>query len=339
MIPIVPAPKSQITAAVEMKTPSGKKTGSNFSDYMEKKMATERRGKSDLLGMRKAKAARASAADRKAETANSAKKDGSEEATTIASLLGLFVQDLQKSAADQKMGPGEWKFPVPDPGLLQKIAKDAGMNESQLTALMEKMKGQDGMLSLVDFLDSFSRHFQALQEEVPVTAPETDLPLLQSFLERLGVPVPEVSKISEASVRGDNTLDLQKFLAGLQGVAGEGITDITAVEAAELQDLLANAGVSRQLQRSLLPERVPVVEGLVESGPPVTLTLDRLKSMLEQAIGEVKANKLQADPISFLADLQEVLTRSGFETKGPSLSSAVQGTLVSVFEKLMECGS
>ena len=336
MIPIVPAPKSQITAAVEMKTPSGKKTGSNFSDYMEKKMATERRGKSNLLGMQKTKAALASAADRKAEAATSAKKEGSEEATTMAALLGLFVQDLQKSAADQKMGPGEWKFPVPDPDLLQKIAKDAGMNESQLNALMEKMKGQDGTLSLVDFLDSFSRHFQALQEEVPVTAPETDLPLLQSFLERLGVPVPEVSKISDASVRGDNTLDLQKFLAGLQGLAGDGITDITAVEAAELQDLLANAGVSQQLQRALLPERLPVVEGLVESGPPVTLTLDRLKNMLEQAIGEVKANKLQADPIAFLADLQEVLTRSGFETKGPSLSSAVQGTLVSVFEKLME---
>ena len=336
MIPIVPAPKSQITAAVEVKTPAGKKAGSNFSDYMEKKMATERRGKSNLLGMQKTKAALASAADRKAEAATSAKKEGSEEATTMAALLGLFVQDLQKSAADQKMGPGEWKFPVPDPDLLQKIAKDAGMNESQLNALMEKMKGQDGTLSLVDFLDSFSRHFQALQEEVPVTAPETDLPLLQSFLERLGVPVPEVSKISEASVRGDNTLDLQKFLAGLQGLAGDGITDITAVEAAELQDLLANAGVSQQLQRALLPERVPVIEGLVESGPPVTLTLDRLKNMLEQAIGEVKANKLQADPLAFLADLQEVLTRSGFETKGPSLSSAVQGTLVSVFEKLME---
>lgn len=336
MIPIVPAPKSQIPAAVEVKTPAGKKTGSNFSDYMEKKMATERRGRINLLGMQKAKAALASAADRKSEAAASAKKEGSDETTTMAALLGMFVQDLQKSAADQKMGPGEWKFPVPDPDLLQKIAKHAGMNESQLTALMEKMKGQDGTLSLVDFLASFSRHFQALQEEVPVTAPETDLPLLQSFLERLGVPVPEVSKISEASVRGDNTLDLQKFLAGLQGLAGEGITDITAVEAAELQDLLANAGVSQQLQRALLPERLPVVEGLVESGPPVTLTLDRLKNMLEQAIGEVKGNRLQADPISFLADLQEVLTRSGFETKGPSLSSAVQGTLVSVFEKLME---
>lgn len=335
MIPIVQAPKAQVTAAVEAKGPAGKKTGSNFSDYMEKKLATERQGKNNLLGLSKARAA-LSAAGRKAPGAASPSKDGGEAATTIAALLGQFVQDLQKATGDQKLGPGEWSFPVPDPALLQKIAVDAGMNESQLTALMDKMKDQDGKLNLGDFLASFSRHFQTLQDEVPVTVPETDLPLLQSFLERLGLPVPEVGRISEAAVRGDNTLDLQKFLAGLKNLPGEGIADITALEAEELQDLLANAGVSRQLQRALLPERLPVVEGLVESGPPVTLTLGRLKNMLAQAVDEVKANRLQADPLSFLADLQEVLSKSGFETKGPSLSSAVQGALVSVFEKLME---
>lgn len=105
---------------------------------MEKKMATERRGKSNLLGTQKAKATLASAADRKASATASAKKEGADEATTVAALLGLFVQDLQKSAGDQKLGPGEWSFPVPDPELLQKIAKDAGMNESQMTALLEK---------------------------------------------------------------------------------------------------------------------------------------------------------------------------------------------------------
>ncbi len=333
MIPIVQAPKAQVKAAVEVKGSAGKKDGSNFSDYMEKKMATERRGKNNLLGLQKDKA---SAADRKAPGAETEQKEGADETTNIAALLGMFVQDLQQSAGDQKQGPGEWSFPVPDPALIQKIAKDAGMNESQLTSLMEKMKNQDGNLNLADFLASFSRHFQTLQDDAPVTAPETDLPLLQSFLERLGVPVAEVSRISEAAVRGDNTLDLQKILAGLQGQSGERITDITAVEAEQLQDLLANAGVSQQLQRALLPERLPVVEGLVEDGPPVTLTLDRLKDMLAQGVQEVKGNRLQADPVSFLADLQAVLSKSGFETKGPSLSSAVQGSVVAIFEKLME---
>ena len=337
MIPIVQAPKAQVTAAVEAKGLAGKKTGSNFSDYMEKKMATERQGKNNLLGLQKAKATlSASAAGRKASAAASPQKDGGEAATTIAALLGQFVQDLQKAAGDQKLGPGEWSFPVPDPELLQKIAQNAGMNESQLAALMDKMKDQDGKVNLGDFLASFSRHFQTLQDEVPVTVPETDLPLLQSILERLGLPVPEVGRISEAAVRGDNTLDLQKFLAGLKDLPEVRITDITALEAEQLQDLLAGAGVSQQLQRALLPERLPVMEGFVKEGPSVTLTLDRLQDMLEQAVGEVKANRLQADPLSFLADLREVLARSGFETKGPSLSSAVQGSVVAAFEKLME---
>ncbi|MFH1019469.1 MAG: flagellar hook-length control protein FliK [Pseudomonadota bacterium] len=337
MIPIVQAPRSQVTAAVEAKSPAGNRAGSNFSDYMENRIAAQRRGRNNLLGTQEARGAlSAPDADRNVLGANTEQREDGGEATTIAALLGQFVQDLQKAAGDQQLGPGEWSFPVPDPGLLQKIAEDAGMSESQLTMLMEKMKNQDGQLNLADFLASFSRHFQTLQDDVPVTAPETDLPLLQSFLERLGVPVPEVSRISEAAVRGDNTLDLQKFLAGLEDLPETRITGLTGLEAEQLQDLLANAGVSQQLQRALLPERLPVVEGLVEDGPPVTLTLDRLKNMLEQAVHEVKANRLQADPLSFLADLQEVLARSGFETTGPSLSSAVQGSVVAVFEKLME---
>jgi flagellar hook-length control protein FliK len=305
---------------------------SQLTALLEKAMAVESQSSNNLFGLQEAKAT----ADWMAPVAVVEQKDGADEANTIAAMLGEFVQHLKQSAGDQKQGAGEWSFPVPDPELLQRLARDAGMNESQLTTLMDKMKNQDGQVPLADFLDSFSRHFATLQDEVPVTVSETDLPLLQIFLERLGVPVPEVSRISEAAVRGDNTLDLQQFLAGLQELPGEGIAELTALEAEELQDILAGAGISQQLQRALFPERLPVVEGLAEFGPPLALTLDRLKNMLEQTVGEVKANRLQADPLSFLADLQEVLSRSGFETKGPSLSSAVQGAMVAVFEKLME---
>jgi len=333
MIPIVPTSKT--TMAVALQTPADKKTGANFSDYMEKKLVTEVRRQNNLFGLAKDKAAPVSAALQASPVALAPQK-GPEGTATVAALLGQFVQYLQKSAMDQQQGPGEWSFPAPGPELLQKIARDAGMNEGQLNTLMEKTKSPDGKLSVVAFLDSFARHFQTLQDEMPVTAPETDLPLLQILFERLGMPVSEVSRISEAAVRGDNTFDLQKVADLLQGLSGERITDLTAVEAEQLQDLLAGAGVSGQLQRALLPERLPVIEGLVESGPPVTLTLDRLKNMLAQGVREVKANRLQADPLSFLADLQTVLARSEFATNGPRLSSAVQGTLAAVFEKLLE---
>ncbi|MHB1014154.1 MAG: flagellar hook-length control protein FliK [Desulfurivibrionaceae bacterium] len=335
MLPIVQA--SKVMAAGELKSPVDQNTGSNFSDYMEKKMATERQAQNNLLGVQKNKsAAPASAADTQASGAASEQKKKDNPATDIAALLGQFVQTFQQAASDQKPGPGQWSFSASDQQLLQKMAKDAGMNDNELTALMEQLKNQGGKMSLSDLLAAFSHHFQTLQTAVPVTAPETDLPLLQNFLERLGVSVPEVSKISEAAVRGDSTIDLQKLLDGLQGVSGQGVTALSAVESEQLQNFLANAGVSQQLQRALLPERLPVIEGLVQSGPPVTLTMERLKEMLAQGIQEINANRVQAAPLPFLKDLQQVLAKSGFEATGPSLSPAVQGSLASVFEKLMQ---
>ncbi|MFA7382659.1 MAG: flagellar hook-length control protein FliK [Desulfurivibrionaceae bacterium] len=324
MIPILQAPKA--VAAVQVQTATGKKIATNFSDYMAGKLSMESQGKGALFGMGQGTAAVVSGA-------------GTEEplaATNVAALLAQFVQDLKTAAEEKSLGAGAWAFPAPAPHLMQKLAKDAGMNESQLAGLFAKVKNQDGNLPLADLLASFSRHFQGLQSEAPITAPETDLPLVQLILERLGVPVAQVEKISQATVRGDNSFDLKKLAELVQGIAGERIADLSPLEAEQLQDLLAAAGVSAQLQRALLPERLPVIEGLVETGPPVTITLGRLKDLLGQAVQEVKGNQLQADPIAFLTDLREVLARSGFETAGPQLSSAVQGAVAAIFEKLME---
>jgi len=322
MIPILQAPKA--VAAVQVQTVNGKKIATNFSDYMEGKLSTESQSKGALFGMEQGKAAPAAGPEEPLATTN------------VAALLAQFVQDLKAASEEKKLGAGEWAFPAPSPQLMQQMAKDAGMNESQLAGLFAKVKNQEGNLPLADLLASFSRHFQGLQSEAPITAPETDLPLVQIILERLGVPVAEVEKITQATVRGDNSFDLKKLAELVQGISGERITDLSPLETEQLQDLLAAAGVSGQLQRALLPERLPVIEGLVESGPPVTITLGRLKDILGQAVQEIKANQLQADPIAFLTDLHEVLVRSGFETAGPQLSSAVQGAVVAIFEKLME---
>jgi len=331
MIPIVQAPKAM--AAVQVQTVTGQqKTGTNFSDYMEGKLAAKSRGKSGLLGVGGESASTRAAGG----VAARAETDEPLATTGIAALMAQFVQELKQAAEDKSLGAGTWSFPPPAPELMQQMAQNAGMNESQLAGLFEQVKNQDGRLTLVDLLASFSRHFEALQAEIPVTAPETDLPLLQIILERLGVPVPEVEKMSQAVVRGDNSFDLQKLSEFIQGISGERITDLTPLEAEQLQDILAAAGVSGQLQRALLPERLPVIEGLVKTGPPVTLTMDRLKEMLGQAVREVKANQLQADPIAFLTSLQDVLARSGFESGGPQLSSAVQGAIADIFARLME---
>lgn len=331
MTPIFQAP--QKLAAREAKGPDRTGKGTNFSSYMEGKMAGRRRDKSSLLGGAAAQNRDIASASRRDKTPE---KTGSDEAATVAGLLAEFVSELQKAAAEQDSRPGEWTFPLPDASLVQKTATDAGMNESQLAALMEQAGRQDGRFALADFLASFARHFAGMQDDQPVTTPETDLPLLQLILERLGVSAPEAGRIGEAAVRGDNTLDLGKFLAGLQDLQGENFTTLSAVEAEQLLDVLVAAGVSNSRQRTMLPELFPVWQGQEATARSVYLSLDRLKNLLEQGIEDAKTARLQADLPAFLDDLQEVLTRSGFQARGPGWSPVVQEAVVTVFEKLVE---
>ena len=335
MIPITRA--SEKVTPLEVKGLGRPEPATKFSRYMEKKMAMERQQKSNLAGLDKGRANNASRADKsRVEEAG----DGSEkepDSVGIASLLAQFVADLKKAAAaDQDSGPGQWSFSPADTALLQKLAQDAGMNESQLAALMQKLTDQDGKISLVDLLGSFARHFEGLQDQQPVTVPETDLPLLQILLERMGVSAPDAARIGDAAVRGDSSLDLEKFLAGLKDVQGEAITPLSAIEAEQLQDILAKAGVTGATQRSLLPEQFPAWLNPQAEGQPVNLTLERLKNILEQGIRDVKANTLQADLPAFLADLQEVLQQSAFDAKDAGWNPAVQDAVVSVFEELLE---
>jgi len=331
MTPIFQAP--QKLAAREAKGPERAGKGTNFSSYMEEKMVGRGRDKSALLGGAAEQSRNAASASRRDKTPE---KTGREEVATIAGLLAEFVSDLQKAAAEQDFRPGEWTFTLPDASLIQKTGADAGMSEGQLAALMEQTERQDGRFALADFLDSLARHFAGMQDDQPVTAPETDLPLLQLLLERLGVPAPEAGRIGEAAVRGDNTLDLEKFLAGLQDLQGENFTALSAVEAEQLLDILAAAGVSNSRQRSVLPELFPVWQGQEATARPVHLSLDRLKNLLEQGIEDAKAARLQADLPAFLDDLQEVLTQAGFQARGPGWSPVIQGAVVAVFEKLIE---
>ncbi|MGV1099431.1 flagellar hook-length control protein FliK [Thiovibrio sp. JS02] len=335
MIPLVPA--QQKVSPLEVKNQGRPEPVSKFSRYMEKKMANERQEKNNLLGANRANAkAHSSSAEGRNEARQAAKEDG-QDASNIAALLAQFVAELKNAAtADGDSGPGEWSFSVPDAALIQKIAADAGMSDAELAVLMEKMKNQDGAFSLVDFLDTFARHFESLSDTNPVSAPETDLPLLQIILERLGASATEVAKVGESAVRGDNSLDLEKLLAGLQDLQGEGTTTLTQVEAEQLQEMLAGAGVSEPMQRSLLPELVPSWLDAEAEGLPVTMSLERLQNLLNQAVKDVKANRLQADLPSFLADLQEVLNQSGFAAKDMGWTPAVQEAVVSVFEKLLE---
>ena len=337
MTPMVQAPQAKAPVDVKGFGKAGAKAR-NFSEYMEKKVAAEHQEKKNLLGAnnRNAKPKAVDAQNNRQRPEESKAKDVDDKAETIASLLGQFVAELKETASEIGIQPGDWQFTMPAPEAIQKIALDAGMTEAQLGKLMEDMESQDGQFELPEFLDFFARHFEAMQDENPVTVPETDLPLLQILFERMGVAAEDVSKFSEAAVLGDNTLDLEKFVEGLQNLQGEEPVELTDWEAEQLQDILAKAGVSRGQQRDLLPERFPVWQDSNPEPKPVNLTLDRLKNMLEQGVQDAKANRLQADLPSFLSDLKEVLSQATFAKKEVGWTPAVQESVTAVFDKLIE---
>ena len=72
---------------------------------------------------------------------------------TVASMLGEFMQDLQKTAEEKDIGSGEWVAVLPDHSMLQKVAAEAGMGEADMSLLHQQLEVQRGELNLADFLN------------------------------------------------------------------------------------------------------------------------------------------------------------------------------------------
>ncbi len=336
MNPIIPAKPAP--SAVEVKGVARGKDASNFSDYMEKKMAAKRREGKDILGgeQRPRAAEHKTPADKSNDVAQKTETMDPDDVSSIAGLLAQFINEIKDASQDTENTPGAWAVDVSEVALLQQIAADAGMSEAQLSALVEKMNNQDGSMELPDFLDFFARHFEGLENEKPVTVPEPELPMLEIFLQRLGAAPEDIQKLGEHSITGDNNLDLGKFLEGLKDITADKTTTLSDVESEQLQDLLHKAGVSEPLQRALLPERFPTWQNPDLEAQPVELSLERLKNLLSQGVQEVKSSQLQADLPAFLSDLENVLKQAGFAEQKMDWSPAVQETVASIYENLME---
>jgi len=331
---------SQPAKAADLRPISADKAkNSNFSEYMEKKLNAERREGRDLLG-----ASQRAGSSKRTEGRRNAGREDTEEArgndrdekSTLSALLYEFVQDLHKMAEDAKEGPGDWTVLMIDQSALEKIAADAGIDGAQLAALRQQLEANGGKVDLADFLSVIARHLESKQEVLAVTVPETDLPFLQILLERMGLSPGQVEKIGEPAVRGDNSLDLAKFLEGLGEFSEGKTTTLSDWEAEQLQDLLAKAGVSEKVQRSLLPELYPQWQGTPQENLELSLSLTRLKNILSDGVANVKEARARFDIPAFLQDLGEIFAQAGFEEKGAGWTPAVQGAISSIYDKLME---
>lgn len=315
---------SQVSAETRRSTPK-----TSFSDHVEQKMAADRRR--NLLRSQENRAQEIAEQKRLAEK-RSKKAAGKED---IAAKLEEFLKLLKEMAQDIKDGPGEWAFPVPDNSILQQIGENAGMSAAEIANLIEQAQGQGGQLGIVDFFDALNRHLQELQESQPVSVPETDLPLLETLLSRMGVPVEDIKQISDESITGDGRLDLVRFLEKLEQVKDARVTALSKWEAEQLQEILGKAGASEQLQNNLLWEKGGPWKSNQWNDVPVVLGLGRLKNMLSQSIQEITANRLKPDVPAFLADLENILSQAGFEDKTVGWSPAVQNSIIAAYRELM----
>lgn len=299
----------------EVRAPDVRSQSGTFSEYVERKMNKVREKKEGLLG--------GEAAGKTKSSLEYGRED--DDALTVAGMLRRMMEELREIAEDSE-SPGSWTFQLPDSELFKKIAMNGGMSEADISPLIQQMEAEGGNLELNDFLEAFMRHFETLDDVRPITVPETELPLLETFLSKMGVSVEEIKKISDAAVTGDGKLDLTLFLEGLESIAGERPITLSEWEAEQLGDLLAKAGVSEKLQKSMLWER-----GFTK----VELGFDRLKNLISQGINEIESGRPSAELPAFLSDLGQLLNQAGFEDKGVGWSPVVQKTLLDVHKKLV----
>ena len=310
---------------------------SSFSEYLERKMVSEPGARKNLLGTGRDKVAKAAVRGAEKSAPSSAKPaDDTAENASLHALFGQFLAEIRSQAKQNDAGPGAWTFTLPDASLLTKLAEDAGMSEAESTALMQQFEANQGTLDLDSLLATLVNHFQAAQNERPVTVAETELPLLDLILERMGVPAEKIQEIGEQSVTGDNQLDLTKFLEALGSVQGDRPTTLTGLESEQLQNLLDQAGVSKIMQRALLPERHTPWENPNQPLQPVTLNLDRLRNLLTQGLQDIAASERKPDLPKLITDLKAIFAEAGLVEKGAGWTPAVQKAVEDTYRALLD---
>ena len=389
MNPVMPLPGPEMsTKRIE----SAKETESSFASHLDRQLDDKYRSNKDKLGVEErvdekdAVKVQESNGGEKREVSVKEQEESAtapvpthedtkegEQDESLVDLLAQFMAELQEVAEKNTGLPGEWNVDLPDFDGLKQLAIDAGMNEEEIAQFIQQFDNPEKKVSLTDFFAALNQYFQEGDENPPATVPETELPMLEALLAKMGVPRQALEQVSEQAVTGEGNLDLTKFLQGLQqlekGAFGplkqvqldsvqldplmldsvpldslplEAIQlapiTLTKLETEQLQSILAQAGVTLEKQNELLPERFlnQVLGQADEDGQPVELTLERLQNILKEGIANVNENEPDLDLPAFLTDLQKIVSQSTFESQSPGVTPVVQETVAAVFQKLQE---
>lgn len=329
---------------------STKETDSSFAGHLDRQLDDKYRSNRDKLGVADKDAVKAK--DNKPGEGSDAlvKKKGesdaareSEKDESLVDLLAQFMTELQGVAEENTGVPGEWNVDLPDLDALKQLAIDAGMNEEEIAQFMQQFDNPDKKVSLTDFFAALNQYFQEGNENPSTTVPETELPMLEALLAKMGVRQESLEQLAQQAVTGEGDLDLAKFLQGLQQLENGDVDQLTSIaltdlEVEQLQNILAQAGVNLEKQNELLPERFlnQVLGQADENGQSVEFTLKRLQNMLKEGLASVNENEPALDLPAFLTDLQKIVSQSSYESQSIGFTPVVQESVTAVFQKLQE---
>ena len=311
---------------------------SSFAGHFDRQLQEKKIQGKDQLGVQSAQRA---AHQKSTQAKDSSNQDLQEEESgivTVASMLSEFMQDLQKTADQKDIAPGEWVAVLPDSSILNKLAADAGMEEAEMSLLQQQLAIQGEGLQVSNFLGTLKEHFNSMMDVPEITVPETELPMLEALLAKMGLTPEDVNNLSKQAVKNDGKLDLSLFLEGLQQLkTGDGLQNIQLSdwETEQLQNLLAQAGVSQSTQTRLFPEKY--LEMMFSSQEnDFELSFERLQNILGKGIADIEQNRPQLNLPEFLKELDHVLSNTKFSDEGVGWSPVIQQSLTAVFREMQD---
>jgi flagellar hook-length control protein FliK len=346
---MLPPVLSQLTpaASVDPKAQVSSAAKGSFAQHLDRQLKSAQVQKGNLAGGQAAKVAA------KVAATATAKPEESDPPATVEALLQQLMAQLKAASTQpdtaQTQG-GQWTFQLKDMGLLDKLAQQAGMDPASLAPLQQMME-QKKSIPLSDLFSTLEANFKEMDKATQVTAPETYLPLLESFLSKLQVPPATIQSLDSQGVNGAvGQLDIKAYLQGLQntpapaaGAQGQTPSFVMSdVDLEQLKAMLTDAGVPSQKIDEMFPEQMSLQDKALagirpeDGNSPVTMTQERLTGILQQAVTAVDEARPKADMPGFVNDLNTILTQAGFQSSDVGWSPVVQGAVKDAYDQLQK---
>lgn len=294
----------------------------SFAQYLQQR-ADQQRQQSNQLGTT---AQEPAASDQATAEQDQTKKKASTNQNAAALLLAVLNQ--MKQMASQGAGTnGAFVLQGVDPQQFKTLLQSMGLGADEAGKFAQFLSQIDSPLRLDDFLSLLANRLQKLTQANPVTIKETDLPFIQSLLDRFGVSASQIQGATDPAVTGADQLDLQKLIAGLKklenatpqgGKAASGIS-LSSSDLDQLRDILSETGLAGQDQQAMLRTF------LEKSGALGSTDLDQLKAFLQQKIdaGQLPVPFSAAELASLQPDkLAAILKQYGLANELPSSLAA-----------------